>query len=101
MRHSTRKVYDTLCKQDNPSILINHAKIIEFIQNLELKVSTDGIAYEKWAKYHLDPNSFTLEQVITYVLVVDAMNFCFWPGNPSGNFEYEHMTKNLASILAN
>lgn len=27
------------------------------------------------------------------------MNFCFWPGNPAGNFEYEHMTKALARIL--
>ena len=27
------------------------------------------------------------------------MNFCFWPGNPAGNFEYEHMTKNLAKLL--
>ena len=27
------------------------------------------------------------------------MNFCFWPNNPAGNFEYEHMTKNLAKIL--
>ncbi len=27
------------------------------------------------------------------------MNFCFWPGNPAGNFEYEHMTKNLEKIL--
>ena len=59
----------------------------------------DKIAYEKWAKYHLDPNNYTLEQVITYVFVVDAMNFCFWPNNPSGVFEYEHMTKNLAKIL--
>jgi len=31
--------------------------------------------------------------------VVDAMNFCFWPNNPAGNFEYEHMTKNLAKVL--
>ena len=27
------------------------------------------------------------------------MNFCFWPNNPAGNFEYEHMTKNLAKVL--
>jgi hypothetical protein len=27
------------------------------------------------------------------------MNFCFWPNNPSGNFEYENMSKNLAKIL--
>jgi Potential Queuosine, Q, salvage protein family len=33
------------------------------------------------------------------VFVVDAMNFCFWPGNPAGEFEYEHMTKNLAKIM--
>lgn len=36
---------------------------------------------------------------MAYTFVVDAMNFCFWPGNPAGNFEYEHMTKNLAKIL--
>ena len=27
------------------------------------------------------------------------MNFCFWPDNPSGVFEYEHITKNLESLL--
>lgn len=36
---------------------------------------------------------------MAYTFVVDAMNFCFWPGNPAGNFEYEHMTKNLAKLL--
>jgi hypothetical protein len=29
------------------------------------------------------------------------MNFCFWPRNSPGNFEYEHMTKNLAKVLNN
>ena len=27
------------------------------------------------------------------------MNFCFWPNNPSGNFEYDSMTRNLEKIL--
>ena len=27
------------------------------------------------------------------------MNFCFWPNNPSGKFEYENMSRNLAKIL--
>lgn len=62
-------------------------------------MKADSIAYEEWSKYHMNPNNYTLEQVIAYVFVVDAMNFCFWPNNPSGNFEYEHMTKNLAKIL--
>lgn len=33
------------------------------------------------------------------MFVTDAMNFCFWPNNPSGEFEYEHMTRNLEKIL--
>lgn len=27
------------------------------------------------------------------------MNFCFWPDNPSGEFEYEHMTRNLEKLM--
>ena len=48
----------------------------------------------------MNPNDFTLEQVLSYVFIVDAMNFCFWPNNVAGEFEYEHMTKNLAKILS-
>jgi hypothetical protein len=33
------------------------------------------------------------------VFVVDGLNFCFWPNNKSGEFEYEHMTKNLAQLV--
>ena len=29
------------------------------------------------------------------------MNFCFWPDNPSGDFEYENMTRNLENLLDN
>lgn len=29
------------------------------------------------------------------------MNFCFWPDNPSGVFEYENMTRNLEKLLKN
>ena len=29
------------------------------------------------------------------------MNFCFWPNNPSGVFEYEHITRNLEKLLIN
>ena len=27
------------------------------------------------------------------------MNFCFWPNNPAGEFEYEHMTGNLDKVF--
>lgn len=29
------------------------------------------------------------------------MNFCFWPDNKEGDFEYENMTRNLEKILDN
>lgn len=32
---------------------------------------------------------------------VDAMNFCFWPGNVAGEYEYENMTRNLEFVLDN
>jgi hypothetical protein len=34
-----------------------------------------------------------------YVFTVDALNFCFWPNNKAGLFEYEHMTRNLEKLL--
>ena len=42
---------------------------------------------------------FHLEQIIAYVFVVDGMNFCFWPNNPAGQYEYEHMTRKLERLL--
>ena len=27
------------------------------------------------------------------------MNFCFWPDNPAGVFEYQNMTRNLEKVL--
>ncbi|CDW83988.1 UNKNOWN [Stylonychia lemnae] len=99
VRRTCQRVSTLMENQVSPSVIINSQKLDEFIQNLELKVKQDNIAYEQWAKYHMDPNNYSIEQVLAYIFVVDGMNFCFWPNNPSGNFEYEHMTKNLAKIL--
>ncbi len=73
--------------------------IEKLVKSLETEIEEKGFCFEPWAKYHIDPNQYTIEQVLSYTFVVDAMNFCFWPNNPAGNFEYEHMTKNLAKIL--
>ena len=56
--------------------------------------------YDKWSDWHLDdPAQYSVEQITTYVFVVDAMNFCFWPNNESGKFEYDSMTRNLEKVL--
>ena len=68
---------------------------------MEQKIEAeDAFVFDKWKDFHLSNiTKYTLEQLTAYVFVVDAMNFCFWPDNPSGQFEYEHMTRNLEKVL--
>ena len=56
--------------------------------------------FDKWSDFHLsDISKYTLEQITAYVYVIDAINFCLWPDNPSGEFEYEHKARNLEKLL--
>ena len=81
-------------------VKINSNNIDKFITDLTQKVKTEGIAYDKWSDWHIDnPKQYEVEKVVTYCFVVDAMNFCFWPNNPSGQFEYDSMTRNLEKVL--
>lgn len=68
---------------------------------MEAKIDSEGaFVFDKWSDFHLSEiETHSLEQLTAYVFVTDAMNFCFWPDNPSGQFEYEHMTRNLEKIL--
>mmetsp|Transcript_33830 Transcript_33830/g.39788 ORF Transcript_33830/g.39788 Transcript_33830/m.39788 type:complete len:87 (-) Transcript_33830:731-991(-) len=68
------------------SVTVNQAKIDEFIQEMDAKVAERGaFVFDKWSDWHLrDIGKYTVEQLTAYVFVTDAMNFCFWPDNPSG-----------------
>lgn len=83
------------------SVTIDENKIDAFVVEMEDKVAGDGtFVFDKWSDFHLsDIAKYSVEQLTAYVFVTDAMNFCFWPDNPSGEFEYEHMTRNLEKIL--
>ena len=63
-------------------------------------MASNGFVYDKWSAWHLDdPKQYSTEQIAAYCFVVDALNFCFWPNNRAGEFEYEHMTRNLEKVL--
>jgi len=83
------------------SVTVDEQKIDDFIQEMEQKISAeDTFVFDKWKDFHLsDIGKYSVEQLTAYVFVVNAMNFCFWPNNPSGQFEYEHMTRNLEKVL--
>ena len=83
-------------------VKINEDKIPGLMEEIKAQISKSGLAYDKWSDWHIkEPKTFSVEQVTAFCFVVDAMNFCFWPDNPAGVFEYEHITKNLETLLKN
>ena len=83
-------------------VKINEDKIPALLEQVKAQIGQSSIAYDKWSDWHIkQPKDFSVEQVTAFCFVVDAMNFCFWPDNPSGVFEYEHITKNLETLLIN
>ena len=91
VRQTCQAVFSS-CKR----VKINQNKVNEFIENLRKM----PLKYEPWSMWHLDdPKQYSVEQITAYCFVVDAMNFCFWPNNQSGKFEYDSMTRNLEKVL--
>lgn len=85
------------------NVRINHEKITQFLSDLTAKIKgtkDEQIVYDKWSDWHIDnPKQYSVEQITAYCFVVDAMNFCFWPNNTMGGFEYDSMTRNLEKQL--
>ena len=55
-------VVDQATKSGKPLVVIHDDKIDEFIADLEAKVQTSGIAYDKWSDWHLDnPEQYSVE----------------------------------------
>lgn len=81
------------------------------MKDVQAKVEQNGgVAYDSWKEWHVrQPANFTIEQITAYVFVIDAMNFCFWPGQPKAKqplpeqktecFEYENISRNLETLL--
>lgn len=100
-----RRTCNVVMEQQS-NITVDDAKIAQFIVELEAKITENdekgvtGFVFDKWSDWHVsDITKYSLEQITAYAFVVDAMNFCFWPNNPSGEFEYIHITKNLEKVL--
>ena len=83
------------------NVKLNELEINGLIKQIESKViATGSMCFDKWEDWHLSKiKTYTLEQLTAYVFCVDAMNFCFWPDNTEGDFEYLNMTRNLEIIL--
>lgn len=82
---------------------MNGNKVDQFVEQMNeeaAKLKDGKFVWDKWQDFHLSNiGKYSLEQLTAYCFVVDAINFCFWPSSPNGEFEYEHMTRNLEKIL--
>lgn len=75
-----------------------HVKINqEKLQKLATQIQETEFKYLTWEECHFKiTEDVTTEQIIAYVVVVDTLNFCFWP---TAGFEYDNLTSNLTKLL--
>ncbi|GMH76450.1 hypothetical protein TL16_g07088 [Triparma laevis f. inornata] len=79
-------------------VAIDQSKLIELATKIEneRRNSPDGNAFTSWDEhgwhYKGEP-----EQTALYVLVLDALNFCFWPSE-KGALQYDHLAIALKTM---
>lgn len=110
----TEKIKNTSCYvyENAKSVSINMEKLSDFI----IKMDEKYFSNEEFLNYfnnHLsnikDHSLISYEDLISYVCVVDSLNFCFWPlekeynedKNNKLNFEYDDYVSNLNEIYQN
>ena len=77
-----------------------HVKInSDKLKELAKHISETEFKYLTWEECHFKlTEDVTTEQVIAYVVVIDALNFWFWP---TPEFEYDNLQSNLTNLLKN
>lgn len=90
--------------QQNPDIVtINSFTLKDFASNI-LSQPAKTIEWDEEG-WHYKPNPSLLtaelrrERLALSILVVDAINYCFW-GNPHAHYEYEDVAKYIKEIAA-
>ena len=76
------EVPQTTCQvaRESELVQVNEAALLDFCQN----VLVQDIHVPAWDNlYHFRGSA---EETVTYLLVLDSLNFCFWPapGGPGG-----------------
>ena len=93
--HQTEK--DSDHKEDE--VMIDEQAIeIEVEKNADqyLKQSIDQLEWKNDAYHYFNEDS--VELTLRFILVLDSLNFCFWPLE---NYEYDHLGSSLKYILEN
>ena len=84
--------------QRSKHVKINTDKLIQFV-NSHLDFFEN---IPSWSSGHFNSNEFNIEMGLSYVFVIDSLNFCFWPCellSDKYDFEYENLVNNLYSLM--
>jgi len=75
-------------------VQINKQALVRFSR----KVLADGIEVPRWnSHYHFCGSG---EATVSYLLVLDSLNFCFWPAPGKAKWEIEYESRKLSGYYA-
>nr|HID57755.1 hypothetical protein [Desulfobacterales bacterium] len=76
--------------EESQNVWIDIEALISFSQ----KLFEDGIGVPQWrCPYHFYDGT---EDTVSYILVLDSMNFCFWPPSGKDKWEIDYESKRLS-----
>jgi hypothetical protein len=80
--------------QKSRQVQINRQALIHFSR----KALADGIEVPRWdSTYHFCGSG---EATVSYLLVLDSLNFCFWPAAGQAKWEIEYESRKLSGYYA-
>jgi hypothetical protein len=80
--------------QKSRQVEIDQSALVHFSQ----KIFAQGIEVPRWDDlYHFRGGN--AEETIAYLLVLDSLNFCFWPGRGKARWEIEYRSERLSGYF--
>lgn len=91
-----REILETTCfvVEKSRHVLVDKKALVRFSREL----STDGIQVPAW-----EPSCHFFdggEKTVSYLLVLDSLNFCFWPVRGTPKWEFEYGAKRFSGYYA-
>lgn len=92
--------------RNSTSYIIQHSKHVHIDYNqIDIELSVNESRYTpsnlppSWAQdYHYVHQDGNHTLTCQYIIVLDALNFCFWP---TEGYEYQHLASSLKNVLTN
>ncbi len=90
------KVLDTVRKVAEGSLQVRIDE--QALMGFSRQLLVDGIQVPPWERlYHYYGDN---EAMVAYLLVLDSLNFCFWPASGKKKWEIEYESRNLSGYYA-